>query len=358
VVGARAQGRQRVAHDLEGRRGERGRGRARLGDRQRGGEVLGHERQREAGVEAPAEDVRGDLLVGGVAAPGRDVQDLGHERRIEAEALADQERLHRQDQGSGRAQVVERLHRLAAAQRAGAKDPRPHQPEQRLDALERGRRAARHDGERGRLGPRHAARDRGVDQLRSPGCERRRELGVDRGVGGAHVDHHRTGADSLGEAAQHHLAHCRAVGQHGDDGRAAPGERARTARHLGPALARKGGGAARRRVQDHERVPARHQVPRHRPAHPAQPDEADRALVHPVPSRAIAPCGSGWQMRGESAICGSPRVRRMGGRAVEGSGLESCCGFEPPVALDLEIGMWLQRVTGRSVIRGFQPRRG
>src|SRR3546814_19457115 len=58
---------------------------------------------------------------------------VDHRRRIEAEALADHQRLSGRIEAAGREEVVERLHGVAGAERAGREDLTAHDVEQRSE---------------------------------------------------------------------------------------------------------------------------------------------------------------------------------------------------------------------------------
>src|SRR5215207_4080789 len=170
-----------VARDLGvvGRRAERRRGlvpqggaalgEARL-DPDRGGKALGgadvlrHEAQRESGGVALGEDELLDLGLGRVVAAGRGVEHVGHHRGVEAEGFPDAQRLDRGDEAGARDVVVERLHGVAGAERAGAEDDPSHRRKHWLDGIDRRGVTAGHDRERAVDRALDAARDRRVDE--------------------------------------------------------------------------------------------------------------------------------------------------------------------------------------------------
>ena len=98
---------------------------------QRDREVLRQQPHGESRVELARDHELFELLLRRVVHPGRRIQHVDHHRRIQPEALTDQQRLDADQEAAGTHQVVQRLHRLAGADRAGAQHRGPHRPQHR-----------------------------------------------------------------------------------------------------------------------------------------------------------------------------------------------------------------------------------
>ncbi len=101
----------------------------RFGQAQCDPQILRHQAEREAGVELAGQDKCRILLFGGGIAPGGVIQNLQHDRRIDAELLAGQHRLRGGRQCHRRQVVVECLHRMPGAGGPGAETPGRAGPE-------------------------------------------------------------------------------------------------------------------------------------------------------------------------------------------------------------------------------------
>ena len=195
--------------------------RRRVDPGQAGGDadVLGQQRELEAGRVGAGDDVAADDDLGDEAAAGRGVDDLEQRRRFHAEALTDVQRLGGGGVAGGGEEVVEGLDRVPRAEPAGAEDPppstsstgvacaTPRRPRHRPSATaRRSRRAGRH---------RRPARRRPRRRTAQPLGDR----AVAGRAGGAHVDDHRPAA-AAGRGrppSRARRAHDPVVGQHRDD---------------------------------------------------------------------------------------------------------------------------------------------
>ena len=244
------------------------------GTRQGEVEVLLVELDAEARIEGPfdhplavqLEDFRSRKAAHQrVTDPGRVDSALGGEEQCLADRL----------DGHGDDDLVGRLAGLTGAVVTDQGDVFAHQLEERLDALEGRLRSADHDGHSGVFGADLAARHRGVEVIAAEGVDLLgKKLGVD-GRDGAHVDHRRARAKTLGGAVgpEEHLGHVGCVGHHDDD-------------DLGP-LRHLAAGAAfgrstveelpgsRVEVLDEQLMARGLQMTRHWASHDSGPDETD-----------------------------------------------------------------------------------
>ena len=145
------------------------------------------------------------LVQRSAVASRRGVENVGHQRRVEAESAPHDHRLERRDRAGGGDVVVQRLDRVAGAKRTGKESLLPQRFQHRAHLPERGSLAAGHDCQRPGARAIDAPGHRRVQQFDSAPGELRTE---------------RAGRHRVGRA------HCLAVGQHGD-------EDARAARDLG-----------------------------------------------------------------------------------------------------------------------------
>ena len=278
-------------------------------------QVLHHEFDGEAGVEGPGQHVVRPLVLRRAAAPAGPVDDLQHDRRVEPEPLAGEDRLGAGQQVRGGHEVVQRLQRVPGAH--GAHVPGPaHRLEHRPHGPHGVVRAARHDGQRARAGAGDAARHGRVHQHLAVVGEGRGQRHRAGRLRGAHVDEHRAGFERLGQAVTDDgLHHGRVRQDEQHDLRA----RGRVRRGAGDLRARDGRrerfqGRGRDVVSAHPRT-GRAQQGGHRDAHVAQPDDADRTPVQraghdrpparPSPSRSSPSTRSAT--RKDSSAAGAPQ---------------------------------------------------
>ena len=181
----------------------------------------GHQRQREAAGVAARHDELAQLGLGGDVATAGRIEHVGEDVQVQTHAARDQQRLAGRQQTGGVHIVVQRLHGMGRADRAGGDQRGAHARQQRTRALQVGGIAARHDGQRRRR-PCHGAGYRRVDQRQSGRAQQRRQPQRLRGIGRAHVQQQGTGpqqrhqAWTAPRALDHGIGHG-AVGQHGDD---------------------------------------------------------------------------------------------------------------------------------------------
>jgi len=229
----------------------------------RDADVLRHQRELETRGEGAGQDLLRDLTLGRAVLAGRGVDRLDHRPGVQTERLRHQQRLEPGER-AGRAEiVVQRLDRMAGAERAAMEEVLAHGAEHGLDLLHDSLVAAHHEGERAvaRLGDR--AGNGRIDH-RDLFCRKSNSQRARAGrIRGAHVDDHRAGLER-GQGLEHHLAHHRAVRQHGD-------EHVRAVRRLAHGLAVALAGGVERL---HGESGAR-EVGGHRLAHGAQADEGD-----------------------------------------------------------------------------------
>ena len=219
--------------------------------------------------------------LGAEAAPGGGVHHLHHRLRCEAERLTDRERLDRDGVRRSRGEVVERLHRVARPERAGAEEPLAQDLEHGSDAGDGIVLAADHQRQRRALGPGDTAGDRGVDETDAELGESCAESLCSLRIGAAHVDDNGAGGERRGDAAppvEHRLPHSGIVGEHRDH-RPHAGECAGAVGHLACMRRGEARGLLRVGVVHDEPVTGPYEVSCHRPAHPAESHEADRGLL-------------------------------------------------------------------------------
>ena len=106
-----------------------------------------HQRQREAAGVAARHDELAQLGLGGDVATAGRIEHVGEDVQVQTHAARDQQRLGRQQTG-GVHIVVQRLHGMGRADRAGGDQRGAHARQQRTRALQVGGIAARHDGQR------------------------------------------------------------------------------------------------------------------------------------------------------------------------------------------------------------------
>jgi hypothetical protein len=255
-------------------------------------QVLAHQRQREAAVEAARQHELLDLDLGRIVATGRRVEQPVGRRRIDAEALRGDQCLAGRQQPGRRHVVVQRLQRMPRARRPDVQDRAAELREQRLRPLDVRRQTAHHDRQRGVQRPSHAARHRSVDHRDAPRGEPRVVVAGAIGVGRSHVEQQRTGPQAAGEAVvPQQRVDDAAVGQHQHDRVAGIGERERVGRDLDAGGRREAVGRLPAPVVHPHRIAGCRQVAGHRPSHLPDADEADRR-AHQTPcslntSRAI-----------------------------------------------------------------------
>ncbi len=281
LIGRRAKPGERLGVSFIGQRDHRHVGARRGGDARGDVDVLGQQAEREPGPVTAGQHLRvEDPADEGPAGGG--VDDIDHGPGVQAEPLADDERLGGHAGRGGGDDVVQRLHRVPAAQPAGRELPgRVAEHAQHL--LSRGhvgRRAADHDGQFAGDRPRHAARHRRVHHPHAQRLEARGEQQRVGRVRRAHLDQQRAvpqgGADP---PAEHRVPHDRAVRQHRHH-EARGRERVRGSGGDGAGML--GGEPVLLRgldVADDQPEAGRVQVPRHRPAHVAQAHEAHGHLL-------------------------------------------------------------------------------
>lgn len=100
--------------------------------------ILDQQREAKPGVEIPRQGVAPERVHGREVDAGADVQHVDHLLRVEAEFLARHQRVRQRAYGRGHDVVVERLHRVAGAQRAHVEDVAGHALEDGLDGGEVG----------------------------------------------------------------------------------------------------------------------------------------------------------------------------------------------------------------------------
>jgi hypothetical protein len=195
---------------------------------------------------------------------------------------ADDERLARGGEAGSRDKIVQRLHGVAGAERAGTDQPRAKHRQNGAGAIDRRIVAADHEHQRRLQRALARAGDGSIDHGHATAGQHRAELSRARRLGGGGVDHEAAGAQRGQQARRpalgQHLTHDLAGRQHGDEdigGRqfARIGERS-AAEFRGETCACRGVAIPRQ-----HRIATAHQMPRHWEAHVAKPDEADR-LIH------------------------------------------------------------------------------
>ena len=193
------------------------------------------------------------------------------------------QRFRRRGEARCRDVVVQRLHRVSGAERAGAKELRAHRLQDRPGAHDRRLVVStHHDGERAILRFRHAARHRRIHEHDAAPGERGAELPGAGGVGRAHVDDQRLRRERPRNAAfaEQRVAHDLAGRQHGHHDVGGAGKRCAVRSRGAPGLRREPPGPRRIGVEHRERVAGSRDPPRHRPAHVADADEAHPRRGH------------------------------------------------------------------------------
>ena len=232
-----------------------------LGELGGNADVLRHQRELESGGECARQDLLRDLALGGAVLSGGCIDRFQHRFGIEAERLRHQQDFEAGERACGAEIVVERLHRMAGAERPAMEDGAAHLRENGPRALHVGIRAADHDGERRVLRLRDRAGHRRIHHRDAVRRERAAERPRARRIGRAHVDDERA-FTQVRHGFQHHVSDHAAVRQHGDDD---IGFAYRRAHGRGVAMARA--------VERPERIAGRPQMGAHWSTHGAQPDE-------------------------------------------------------------------------------------
>jgi hypothetical protein len=162
--------------------------------------VLVEQRQAEGAWEGARQDALGKEVHRRVAAPARDVDDVERHLRTHARALERGEPLRGAPDVDGEQGVVDRLERVARADRAAVHDLLAEGGEHGAGTLERGRVAADHHGERAALSADRAAADRGVEEADATRGQTGGDLARGRRVARGAVDQGRAGAHRRQEA--------------------------------------------------------------------------------------------------------------------------------------------------------------
>jgi len=120
------------------------------------GEVLHHEVQGESRIEGPGKNKLFEFVFGAVIATGGGVENVDHHRRVEAEAVANEESFCRSDETGGRDQIVQGLHGVTRSQGPCFKEALSHGLKKGPTALQHGGIAPYHDGKSPVLCPRNS----------------------------------------------------------------------------------------------------------------------------------------------------------------------------------------------------------
>ncbi len=230
-----------------------------------------------------------ELVLGAVVGAGGCVQHVEHDRRIEPCLLADGQHLAGDPETRRGGEVVQRLHRLAGAQRTGAEDRAGHRLEHRCGTPAGLRVAAQHDREVPFAGPCHVAGDGRIDHRHTGGIQPGADASGDRRFARGHVDQQRAGGQATGHRriafalAEQQALQVGAGGQHRDHHRAAPGHRHGAARRCNLVLERQPGHHFGAKVEADDLDARLAQRDRHRFTHGAQADETDRRGHHRAP---------------------------------------------------------------------------
>lgn len=256
---------------------EDGRGAGGRGETGGRAHVLEHQPQREARVEAAAEDEPWPFDLGGAAAPAGAVHRLQHGRGVQSEGRAGQQRFGRDQQMRRGHQVVEGFERVPRAGRTDVRHLGTEHAEQWPGLRQLLLGAACHDGERALPGAEDPAGDRGVHQAHPVSGGRRGQFPGPGRFGRAHVDDESAGLQPADQAvAEQGTVHGGGVGQHQYDGVGAPYRLLGAVHHLDTVFPRgePGTGAGGGVVSAHL-VTGGGEAAGHRGAHAAQAEETD-----------------------------------------------------------------------------------
>src|SRR4029453_9122858 len=300
VIEVRHAARHRQSIDLRRHAAHHGGHAALLGKARVAVHVLEHEPDGEARVERTVQDEPGELVVAGVGAPGRRLDDLDGACRIHPRLGGHRHRFDGEGENPRRAHVVDELDGMAGAHRSRVEDVLAHGLEHGPRPLEKLGGAPAPDGERALGRPPPAARDGSVDEMSALRLHLRRQLAGGRRVGRGHLEAE-SARDESREKARGTFedeADFTRRGHDGDDGSRGRGDgrgRVGPARSASP----EGLSRARPRIVHDERIARGQQAVRHGRPHVSQPDESD-GLHGYLPS---LPYTTGAMLLGLALVC-------------------------------------------------------
>ena len=138
------------------------------------GEVLDHQVETKPAVKSAGQYELFEFLLRGAIHPRRCVQDVRHQRRVDAEFLTDDQSLDPDEKATRRNQIIQRLHRLAGPDRADPMDGRAHCAQDGIDLIEHIAVPSAHDGQISGDRSRHATAHGSVHYMH---VERRQACG-------------------------------------------------------------------------------------------------------------------------------------------------------------------------------------